>query len=210
MTTPARNVWDKRASETARAYYVFTVYRDLGNGRSLAKAGREVGTHKTVLERWSSKHEWVARVQAFDLHTEALRRQAFEAEHVRAAENHARQAAAALSVLQIPARALIEELQRDPDGLVERLMKEEKKLAPVLELVIRAGRVIPQLQAAERTARGQPGEYTANVNVNVEVEPDDDTDTVAELLAILGEVGVLPPDSAATPPSGDTVDTEAQ
>ena len=70
-------VWEKRESETARAYRAFCVYRDMGVDRSLAKV-REKLDKKTGYERqlgeWSSDHEWVKRVAAYDAHLEALLR----------------------------------------------------------------------------------------------------------------------------------------
>ena len=60
--------WNMRPDETSKAYQAFEVYRDLGAERSLEKAHRQLttGSPLDVLKQWSSKHDWQARVRAFD------------------------------------------------------------------------------------------------------------------------------------------------
>ncbi|MBP9201104.1 MAG: hypothetical protein KBF47_13930 [Gemmatimonadales bacterium] len=60
--------WNMQPGETAKAYQAFEVYRDLGAERSLEKAYRQLttGSPLEVLKQWSSRHDWQARVRAFD------------------------------------------------------------------------------------------------------------------------------------------------
>ena len=70
-------VWEKRESETARAYRAFCVYRDMGVDRSLAKVRAKLGKksgYERQLQEWSSDHEWVSRAAAYDEHLEVLLR----------------------------------------------------------------------------------------------------------------------------------------
>lgn len=64
--------WHKRGSETNKAYAAFVIYRDLGHNRSLQKAANQYygksAANVRQLERWSSQHDWVARVAAYDEH----------------------------------------------------------------------------------------------------------------------------------------------
>ena len=70
-------VWEKRKSESTRAYRAFCVYRDMGADRSLSKVREKLGRksgYERQLQEWSSNHEWVNRVAAYDEHLEMLLR----------------------------------------------------------------------------------------------------------------------------------------
>jgi hypothetical protein len=67
--------WERRTSETDRAWNAFTTYRDLGAHRRSLQAthdavyGEAAGNLRYV-EVWSSEHEWVKRVRAWDAHVD--------------------------------------------------------------------------------------------------------------------------------------------
>lgn len=54
------------SSETAKAYQAFEVYRDLGAERSLERVAADRSKTVSVIRDWSAKHDWQARVRAFD------------------------------------------------------------------------------------------------------------------------------------------------
>jgi len=82
--------WERQEGESARAYEAFCLYRDLGPERSLAKVGQALGKSVSLMERWSSEHEWVDRVKALEARDQMLKHDAVE-EHLREkAEDHAR------------------------------------------------------------------------------------------------------------------------
>ena len=82
--------WERQEGESARAYEAFCLYRDLGPERSLAKVGQELGKSVSLMERWSSEHDWVDRVKALEARDQMLKHDAVE-EHLREkAEDHAR------------------------------------------------------------------------------------------------------------------------
>ncbi len=88
--------WERQEAESSRAYEAFSLYRDMGSGRSLAKVGQSLGKSVKLMERWSVEHSWVDRVEALEARDEMLRREAVE-EHVQAgAEDRARREAALL------------------------------------------------------------------------------------------------------------------
>lgn len=68
--------WGQQANESEPAYAAFKVYRDAGIKRSLRKAASEVGKARTLIERWSSRHQWGKRVATWDLEQQDLRRDA--------------------------------------------------------------------------------------------------------------------------------------
>lgn len=62
----ANNLWDRWPGETPKPWQAFTIYRDMGLDRSGAKVGDKLGKSSTLIERWSSRYRWVARVELFD------------------------------------------------------------------------------------------------------------------------------------------------
>ncbi len=62
----SKELWHKQPDESPEAYAAFRAYRDLGSERSTAKVARKLGKSKQLMDRWSSRHGWVARAAAFD------------------------------------------------------------------------------------------------------------------------------------------------
>ena len=58
--------WERQEDETPKQFEAFRVYRDMGEDRTLAKVGKELGKSTTLMERWSSKNNWVDRCVAWD------------------------------------------------------------------------------------------------------------------------------------------------
>jgi len=67
--------WERQPGERSKAFYAFTIYRDLGYKRSLTKVAGKYSTKRklqALINRWSSQHHWVQRVQAYDEHVDRL------------------------------------------------------------------------------------------------------------------------------------------
>lgn len=62
--------WTRRETETSPAYEAFRVYLNQGGARSTANTAQELGKSKTVVDKWSSMHDWVERVRAYEVHME--------------------------------------------------------------------------------------------------------------------------------------------
>jgi hypothetical protein len=60
------SVYTRRTGESARAFEAYQSYRDMGAQRSLAGVGQKLGKSKAILERWSSRWEWVRRCEVYD------------------------------------------------------------------------------------------------------------------------------------------------
>lgn len=58
--------WDRQPGESAKAYEAFATYRDLGLHRTVAQVSDALGKSASVLTKWSSVHNWVPRVAAWD------------------------------------------------------------------------------------------------------------------------------------------------
>ena len=64
--TEERKPWERLPEESTEAFEAFREYRDMGAERSLAKVGQALGKSTALMERWSSTHDWVKRVNAWD------------------------------------------------------------------------------------------------------------------------------------------------
>jgi hypothetical protein len=72
--------YDRKPTESAKAYAAFTTYANLGPKRSLAAVGQALGKSEGLIERWSRRHGWGSRVRAHDAHLAAVEREAAEAQ----------------------------------------------------------------------------------------------------------------------------------
>ena len=59
-------IYHKLTTETPKAYEAFSIYRDIGVGRSLEKVAQELQKSVGLISRWSAQHDWVNRVLEFD------------------------------------------------------------------------------------------------------------------------------------------------
>lgn len=85
-----REPWDRQKGETKKAFEAFTVYRDLGTTRSLAKVANKLDKSKTIIGRWSSKWNWVERTNAWDDELDRLNKLEQIEEVKKMAERHAK------------------------------------------------------------------------------------------------------------------------
>ncbi len=77
------DAWDRSPEESPQAWQAFQVYRDTGAERSLAKTADAVGKSVALMERWSSRHDWVRRADAFDVWLDTRAREDSLARHKR-------------------------------------------------------------------------------------------------------------------------------
>jgi hypothetical protein len=64
--------------ETNKAFAAFRAYLDMGPERSLAAVGAKLGKSKVMMEKWSRKYDWCARVAAHAAHVAEQERLAIE------------------------------------------------------------------------------------------------------------------------------------
>ena len=128
--------WERQEGETARAYEGFSVYRDMGAERSLAKVGQRLGKSKAQMEKWSKKYSWVARAEAWDIEQDRLIRVALTKDIGAMRKRHADMAKA-------------------------MLMKAAKALAKIPDDEIKASdisRMVDVASKLERISKGDVGE----------------------------------------------------
>lgn len=96
---PGREPWEQQPGETDTQYGQFTVYRDLGPGRTIAKVARELDRDPAHLRRVSSVRLWRQRATAFDRHREQVRQRIWQEKCREAAEADAKILSAAVGKL---------------------------------------------------------------------------------------------------------------
>ena len=70
--------FEQQTRESNKAFAAFKTYLELGAQRSLADVADQHGKSKTMIERWSRRFDWPARVQAHAAHLALVERQAIE------------------------------------------------------------------------------------------------------------------------------------
>lgn len=63
-----RSVWERQPAETPPAFAAFEVYLRQGTGRSVTKVAIQCNKSRSLMNRWSSRHRWTPRAEAWDAH----------------------------------------------------------------------------------------------------------------------------------------------
>jgi hypothetical protein len=82
--------WDRQTDESPQAFAAFAAYRDMGLARSTREVARSLGKHHSQIGEWSRRHEWVARVTAWDARNDAELRRTRENARRKALDNQLR------------------------------------------------------------------------------------------------------------------------
>ena len=71
--------FEQQPRESAKAFEAFSLYLGMGPDRSLAAVGEKLGKSKVMMEKWSRRFDWPARVAAHAGHLALVEREAAEA-----------------------------------------------------------------------------------------------------------------------------------
>ena len=71
--------FERQPRETSKAFAAFSAYLGMGPERSLAAVGAKLGKSKVMMEKWSRRFDWPARVVAHGGHLALVEREAAEA-----------------------------------------------------------------------------------------------------------------------------------
>ena len=154
LPAPGPEPWARQPGEGARPFAAFQIYRDqLPMERSVRRVAAVTGRNRTIIGRWSSRWNWVARVDAWDAEQDSAIRAA-QAEANRA---YARRLAASGAVMQAKGlgkvRAYIERIDRDGQPTTLRPGQHFTDDLSVAEAV----RLIEVGTRLEQTGRGLAG-----------------------------------------------------
>jgi hypothetical protein len=227
-----RAAWEQRADETARAFTWFAKYRSLpAEERSIVRlVSDDVGRQKNVgrtattgaglrrrLEKWSAKHDWQARVAAWDGRVDQRVQEEQLADAAAAAKRHGLIARVMLDATSLPVRLLLTELrERLADPVRAEELRREVGEVETFALLDRLERIAPgrsamsiaegerAAMAAYRIAARAEAEAAAHAarEAAMRGEPVTSEDMwlainrVGAVASILDQVGGLKPDQA--------------
>jgi hypothetical protein len=143
-----RSPWEQESGESNAAFEAFARYRDMGPQRSTRAVAQELGKSASLISRWSSKHDWQLRIQAWNREQDRFRRQSQWEQLEKVTERHARIVEVQLEAMMLPAVELSRRLERDRSFLSQLDAKA------LVDLVCRAARPVAQLIQTERLMRG--------------------------------------------------------
>jgi len=103
--------WERQKGEGKKAYQAFTAYLQMGTKRSHAKVAAQLRKSTALMNRWSRRWSWVARVEAWEAEQERIEREEWEKQCRGMAKRHANAA------LLFQQKALHKLAQLNPDEL---------------------------------------------------------------------------------------------
>ena len=118
--------WEQQPNESMPAFQAFTIYRDAGLTRTIAKVAKECKKTPSLLGRWSRVNSWTLRSSAWD--REMDRDWLLEQRVMRRRASKRNATTAALAMQKVGAK-LLEMTTKDLDAQsVARLMEAASKL----------------------------------------------------------------------------------
>jgi hypothetical protein len=156
--------WEQLPAETAKAFALFTVYRDLDPAdRSLRAMARQLDRSGTNLGRYSASWWWQERCRRWDRHLDRIAQRRLEELRADRVEAHQKIAAQALHVIT-------QRLVGDDAAGVVAIDPNDITISELIRCLDVATRV-------ERTALGEPDQKVEHSGpeggpISVEVEPD--------------------------------------
>ncbi len=139
----SENSWERQPGESAKAFEAFDLYCKMGSERSLGKVGQKLGKSATLIERWSSRWNWVKRSRDYD---NEIKRQELQAEKKAYQTMRKRQIGMAI---QFQKKAF-DALQKLPiEAMTPKDIKEFMKLGAELERLNRTFDIDKQEEAEE-------------------------------------------------------------
>ncbi len=136
--------WDRLPGESQPAYKAFLAYRDAGGCRSVRSLARQVGKSRSLLFRWSSRHRWTARAQAWDMARDFAAEDREREDHECRLAHLRRAIEKALLGHCVPGIAMEERFSEDPN------LFEALDVKTHYELALKGAASLPRLIRAER------------------------------------------------------------
>jgi hypothetical protein len=156
--------FEQQPRESSRAFAAFKVYLDQGPQRSLVAVGQKLGKSRVTIERWSTKYDWVSRVQAHGAHLAEVERKAIEGRAIEKAVEWSQMTEA----VRREAWRRSEELMAMADEFLERWRNSSR--VPGFESIVRGMELAMKLK---QFAAGMPSEIKeVNTTVSGTVELD--------------------------------------
>lgn len=193
-------IFERQERESDKAFAAFKTYLELGPERSLAVAGDKLGKSKRMMEKWSRKFDWPARVQAHAAHLADIERKTAEALAVQNGVDWAKRQQDHLED-EWQSRTELLALAREA---IKRWKENEKRcgtlegIARLLDLASKLGRVSSGL-SLEPADKPQEEDAAFMIQIEVALEKIYGPEKVAAPPAAVVEVEAKPVTPAALP-----------
>lgn len=119
--------WERQKGESEKAYEAFSIYLNLGVGRTITEVVKQLEKSRTLIDRWKVRYDWTDRVREYD---NDQQRQAKKEAEKGLRDMYARQTKIAMSV-QSKALQALDKL--NPETMSAKDIKEYIKMATELE-----------------------------------------------------------------------------
>ncbi len=183
--------WHQQPGESDKAFEAFKTYRDLGPARSITTLERTLHRSRALLGGWSSRHHWVNRCRAYDLHNQQQEEQIAREERAQKLRTTLTQHdQTASNLLTIARRMLlppaeVRERARNPDPAISKAAQQEiDAWVPAPDVVRAATFALDKAVHHQRLAAGLPTNVTQqDVMLRTQVqEAADISESVIRLL----------------------------
>lgn len=181
---PEVKPWERQPGESDKAWEAFRTYRDMAQDRSLRVVADTIGKSKSLVDRWSSRHQWNRRAYEWELELDRQARMETVREAAAMVKRHAQQSQLFMTALTQPAMALIRKIQGDPQFFDRMLVSIENdgrvevgKTIELLRIIRDFAVAYPQIAQIERLSRGEP------TSINAETTEEHGTSFARALIA---------------------------
>lgn len=58
--------WERQKGESEKAYEAFSIYRDMGEKRTIVAVVKRLEKSRSLIDRWKDRWEWTERVRVYD------------------------------------------------------------------------------------------------------------------------------------------------
>ncbi len=172
----AAKPWEQRENESGVAFEAFTAYITIEPAqRSLAMVGRKLGKSTTMMERWSSQHEWMDRTRAYDADVQRRALMDEQRNAVRRQRNMlVRHRRLGRLAIEIATKMLVERAAEIGPAQLYQLMRggmmlEASAVAGPSVKVAMSGDLVP-LASDDSRSEQKPGEQTTMAAVMPKIE----------------------------------------
>ena len=122
-----KEAWERQTGESGPAFEAFTVYRDMGEKRTISAVAKQLNKSLQLCHRWKSRWNWRDRADAYDASIAEEARRKAVAERKKMQERHIK-----ISMqLQKTALEALEKIK--PKDMTPKDVKEFLRLATELE-----------------------------------------------------------------------------
>jgi hypothetical protein len=160
-------LFEQQPNESNKAFAAFSTYLAMGPERSVAAVGKELGKSEGLIERWSSKFDWPARVQAHGAHLAGVEREMTEVMARTKAGEWAKRREKLLETEWEMHEKCIAAAKRAFDAFLarEKVYANLADIARILEIASKLGRLASGMATDKTEVSGE-----VDVNFRMEIE----------------------------------------